>query len=184
MYGNTVVVAVTLAMGGNRFKIAYFSHSPRTAHGAPPLVRLGNRQHWKKHWRFELICLNGCRKQIANWGGHGSLVRYQRLPWKRENWKIQSMYTTQTNDVLGVCCLTTASSCTIIGAITPVILTPILIILSLTILLITHSSLGHRQHYLDPGCHWGNPCTARALRATFRLCSPQRAPRHAPWKHP
>ena len=29
----------------------------------------------------------------------------------------------------------------------------------------------------------GNPCTACALRATFRLCSPQRAPRHAPWKH-
>ena len=23
-----------------------------------------------------------------------------------------------------------------------------------------------------------------ALRATFRLCSPRRAPRHAPWKHP
>ena len=26
--------------------------------------------------------------------------------------------------------------------------------------------------------------TARALRATFRLCSPRRAPRHAPWKRP
>ena len=26
--------------------------------------------------------------------------------------------------------------------------------------------------------------TARTLRATFRLCSPRRAHRHAPWKHP
>ena len=31
---------------------------------------------------------------------------------------------------------------------------------------------------------WGNPCTARALRATFRLCSPRRAPRQTPWKRP
>ena len=31
---------------------------------------------------------------------------------------------------------------------------------------------------------WGNPCTARTLRASFRLCYPRRAPRHAPWKHP
>ena len=30
----------------------------------------------------------------------------------------------------------------------------------------------------------GNPCTARALRATFRLCSLRTAPRHGPWKHP
>ena len=30
----------------------------------------------------------------------------------------------------------------------------------------------------------GNLCTARALRATFRLCSPQRAPKHTPWKSP
>ena len=26
--------------------------------------------------------------------------------------------------------------------------------------------------------------TARALRATFRLCSPRRAPKHTPWKRP
>ena len=31
---------------------------------------------------------------------------------------------------------------------------------------------------------WGDPCTVCALHATFRLCSPQRAPRHAPWKYP
>ena len=31
---------------------------------------------------------------------------------------------------------------------------------------------------------WGNLCTARALRATFRLCSPRRAPKHTPWKRP
>ena len=30
----------------------------------------------------------------------------------------------------------------------------------------------------------GNPCTACALRATFRLGSPQRAPSHAPSKRP
>ena len=31
MYGNTVVTAVTLAIGGNGSKIAYFSHSVGTA---------------------------------------------------------------------------------------------------------------------------------------------------------
>ena len=31
---------------------------------------------------------------------------------------------------------------------------------------------------------WGSLCTARALRATFRLCSPRRAPKHIPWKCP
>ena len=30
----------------------------------------------------------------------------------------------------------------------------------------------------------GNLCTACALRATFRLCSPRRAPKHTPWKRP
>ena len=30
----------------------------------------------------------------------------------------------------------------------------------------------------------GSLCTARALRATFRLCSPRRAPKHTPWKRP
>ena len=30
----------------------------------------------------------------------------------------------------------------------------------------------------------GNLCTARALRATFRICSPGRAPKHTPWKRP
>ena len=30
----------------------------------------------------------------------------------------------------------------------------------------------------------GNLCTTRALRATFRLCSPRRAPKHTPWKRP
>ena len=32
--------------------------------------------------------------------------------------------------------------------------------------------------------HWGSLCTARALRATFRLFSPRRAPKHTPWKCP
>ena len=35
MYGNTVIIAVTLAIGGNGSKMAYFSHSAGTAHGAP-----------------------------------------------------------------------------------------------------------------------------------------------------
>ena len=35
-----------------------------------------------------------------------------------------------------------------------------------------------------PVAPWGNLCTARALRATFRLYSPQRAPKHTPWKRP
>ena len=30
----------------------------------------------------------------------------------------------------------------------------------------------------------GSLCTARALRATFGLCSPRRAPKHTPWKRP
>ena len=30
----------------------------------------------------------------------------------------------------------------------------------------------------------GNLCTARALCATFRLCSPRRAPKQTPWKRP
>ena len=33
-------------------------------------------------------------------------------------------------------------------------------------------------------CVWENLCTARALHATFRLCSPRRAPKQTPWKHP
>ena len=36
MSGNTVVTAVTLAIRENGSKIAYFLHSARTAHGAPP----------------------------------------------------------------------------------------------------------------------------------------------------
>ena len=43
MHGNTVVTAVTVAIGENGSKIAYFSHSvrtvaqsARTAHGVPP----------------------------------------------------------------------------------------------------------------------------------------------------
>ena len=35
-YGNTVGTAVTLAIGGNGSKRAYFPHSAGTAHGAPP----------------------------------------------------------------------------------------------------------------------------------------------------
>ena len=31
---------------------------------------------------------------------------------------------------------------------------------------------------------WGNLCTACALRATFGLCSPRRAPKQTPWKRP
>ena len=30
----------------------------------------------------------------------------------------------------------------------------------------------------------GKVCPARAWRATFRLCSPRRAPKHTPWKRP
>ena len=41
-YGNTVVTAVSLAIGGNRFKIAYFSYSVGTAHGAPPYCTVRN----------------------------------------------------------------------------------------------------------------------------------------------
>ena len=36
MYGNTVVTVFTLAIGQNGSKIAYFSHSAGTVHGAPP----------------------------------------------------------------------------------------------------------------------------------------------------
>ena len=31
---------------------------------------------------------------------------------------------------------------------------------------------------------WGNVCPTRARRATFRLCSPRRAPKHTRWKRP
>ena len=34
MHGNTVVTAVTLAIGENGSKIAYISHNVRKAHGA------------------------------------------------------------------------------------------------------------------------------------------------------
>ena len=37
-HGNTVVTAVPLAIGENGSKIAYFSHSAGTAHGAPPMA--------------------------------------------------------------------------------------------------------------------------------------------------
>ena len=37
MYGNTVVIAVTLAIRGNRSEIAYFLHNASKAHGASPL---------------------------------------------------------------------------------------------------------------------------------------------------
>ena len=47
-----------------------------------------------------------------------------------------------------------------------------------------HTLRYHRKGKLCIRCHRGNPCTARALRATFRLCSPRRAPRHTPWKRP
>ena len=41
------------------------------------------------------------------------------------------------------------------------------------------------SHFHDEAyTHWGNLCTARALRATFRLCSPRRAPEQTPWKRP
>ena len=36
MYGNAVDTAVTFAIGENGSKMAYFSHSARTAHSAPP----------------------------------------------------------------------------------------------------------------------------------------------------
>ena len=35
MHGNTVVTAVTVAIGENGSEMAYFSHSAGTAHGAP-----------------------------------------------------------------------------------------------------------------------------------------------------
>ena len=36
VYGKPVVVAVTLAIGGNGFKMTYFSHSTRTVSGLIP----------------------------------------------------------------------------------------------------------------------------------------------------
>ena len=44
MYGNAVVTAVTVAIGGNGSKIVYFSHSARTAPGAPPVAPFGPAQ--------------------------------------------------------------------------------------------------------------------------------------------
>ena len=40
MCGNTVVIAVTLAIGGKGCTIAYFSHSARTVHGVPLCAQL------------------------------------------------------------------------------------------------------------------------------------------------
>ena len=34
---NTVITAVTMAIGGKGFKMAYFLHNAGTAHGAPPI---------------------------------------------------------------------------------------------------------------------------------------------------
>ena len=39
-------------------------------------------------------------------------------------------------------------------------------------------------HRVIMGLPRGNLCTARALRATFRLCSPRRAPKQTPWERP
>ena len=44
--------------------------------------------------------------------------------------------------------------------------------------------IGHRKCRRKSPCLKGNLCSARALHATFRLCSPQRAPKHTPWKRP
>ena len=47
-----------------------------------------------------------------------------------------------------------------------------------------HTPVGHQKRCCVGHLQRGNLCTVRALRATFRLCSPRRAPKQTPWKRP